>query len=229
MSIRVEKYSNERLRARKARILQEARDLIGAKGVEALTMRELADKSNVALATLYNIYGSKNVLVSCAVNDFFGPISTAGIKKTPKQTSLDRLLTLLAQMARHVRKSPSYVEVVAAMYFKLDRDQHMHNMLYHLAHTEFTEILEQMRDEAHYSDWVSIDLLADEMSEQVMWRVFQWSKELIADTHLAEYMKFSVLQILVGATRGEITDLIQAHLERTTRKLAKIRALTHGA
>ena len=224
MKIRIEKYSNERLRARKARILQEARNLIGTKGVEGLTMRELADNSEVALATLYNIYGSKDLLITYAVNDFFEPIVETGVKKTLKKTSLDRLLMLIETIAEYVKKSPAYVRVVVAMYFKIERDQGIHKMLYSLALNEFSTVLEGMREEANYHDWVAIDLLADEISEQILWRLFQWSRGVVPDEHLAEFMKYSALQILVGATRGEITETIHAHLKKTTRKLVKIRA-----
>lgn len=223
MSIRVEKYSNERLRARKARILAEARNLIGSKGVEGVTMRELAEKSDVALATLYNIYGSKDLLVACAVNDFFDPIIAAGIKKSRGKSSLDRLMALLETISLHVRKSPAYVNVVIAMYFKLDRDQGIHEMLYKLAHSELTSILDQMRDEVDYNEWVSLDLLADEMSEQVMWRIFQWCRGDVPDAYLDAFMKFSLLQILVGAVRGDMAATMQAELKKCAKKVLRLR------
>ena len=67
------------------------------------------------------------------------------------------------------------------------------------------------------------------MSEQVLWRIFQWSRGIVPDTHLAEFMKYSVLQILVGSTRGDLTETIHEHLKKTTRKLVKIRATMREA
>lgn len=224
MGIRVEKYSNERLRARKARILQEARNLIGTKGVDGLTMRELADKSGVALATLYNIYGSKDVLVSYAVNDFFEKILETGVVASPGKTTLERMLGLLDLIAKQVRKQAAYTRVVVTLYFKLDSDMGIHNMLYKIAITEFTELLEEMRAEADYHDWVSVELLADEISEQLLLRIFQWVRGGVPDAHLADVIKFSVLQLLVGATRGTVSTTIHTHLAKLARKLARVRS-----
>lgn len=224
--MRIEKYSNDRLRARKARILKTARQIIGAKGVDGLTMRELAEKSDVALATLYNIFGSKDVLVGYAVNDFLEGILDLSVQKAPKKASLEKLLLVLDLIARDVKKSSAYIHVVVALYFKIERDKGVHNMLYNIGHSKFAELLESMRDEANYYDWVSLDLLADEFTEQVLWRILQWGRKAIPDSLLADSMKYSVLQILVGATRGAMTDQINAHLKTTTSKLARLHPRT---
>lgn len=221
--VRVDKYSNENLRARKARILQTARTLIGSKGLEGLTMRELADRSGVALATLYNIYGSRDVLIHHAVNDFFDNILELRLTKAKNKNALGRMLLLLELIARYVMDSPEYARVVVAMYFKLDRGQGMHGMLYTLAHTELTKLLEEMRHEAHYAEWVSIDLLADEMTEQVMWRLFQWTRGVIPDRYLVDALTFGVLQIFAGSTHSALNATLQSHLRKSTRRLVKLR------
>lgn len=225
---RVDKYSNDRLRARKAKILQEARHLIGSKGIDGLTMRELADNSGVALATLYNIYGSKDVLVGHAVNDFFENILEIRPGKLKDQSALDRMLTLLDLIASYVKKSAAYVRVVTALYFRLERDQDMHGMLYKLAYTELIGLLAELRRDAQFRDWVSLDLLADEMAEQIMWRILQWARNSVPDSHLADSLRFGVLQILVGASRGPVADLLQTHLQKSTRKLVKLRESNRG-
>lgn len=54
-----------RQRRTRAEILQAAGELIGANGVDGLTMRKLADRANVAVATLYNQFDDRNgVLVA---------------------------------------------------------------------------------------------------------------------------------------------------------------------
>lgn len=220
---RVEKYSNERLRARRARILQTAREIIGEKGVDGLNMRELAEKSGVALATLYNIYGSKDVLVSYAVNDFLESILETTVQKTARQTSLDRLLTLIDMIGRDVKKSASYTLVVVALYFKSGRDQGVHDMLYKIGLSKFSEVLDNMREDAGYAEWVSIEMLADEMTEQVLWRILQWSRDSFPDRLLGDHMRLSALQILAGVTSGPMHGEIVRQLRLTTEKLAKVR------
>ncbi len=49
----------------KKKIIQAARAIIREKGIEALSMRTLANESKLALRTLYNLYGNKeNVIIA---------------------------------------------------------------------------------------------------------------------------------------------------------------------
>lgn len=58
-----------RQRQTRAEILQAAGELIGAHGVDGLTMRKLADRANVAVATLYNQFDDRNgVLMAFVLN-----------------------------------------------------------------------------------------------------------------------------------------------------------------
>lgn len=52
-----------RQRRTRAEILQGAGDLIAANGLEGLTMRKLADRANVAVATLYNQFDDRSGVI----------------------------------------------------------------------------------------------------------------------------------------------------------------------
>lgn len=57
-----------RQRRTRAEILQAVGDLIAANGVEGLTMRKLADRANVAVATLYNQFDDRNGVIVAFVS-----------------------------------------------------------------------------------------------------------------------------------------------------------------
>jgi AcrR family transcriptional regulator len=59
----------ERQRRTRAEILQAAGELIAANGVEGLTMRKLAERANVAVATLYNQFDDRNGLIAAFVSN----------------------------------------------------------------------------------------------------------------------------------------------------------------
>lgn len=54
---------------RRARIIAAARDLIRETGDAGLSMRALAARANVSLATPYNLFGSKRAIVVAVLND----------------------------------------------------------------------------------------------------------------------------------------------------------------
>lgn len=57
-----------RQRRTRAEILQAAGELIAANGTEGLTMRKLADRANVAVATLYNQFDDRNGVIVAFVS-----------------------------------------------------------------------------------------------------------------------------------------------------------------
>lgn len=59
----------QRQRRTRAEILQAAGELIAAGGVEALTMRKLADRANVAVATLYNQFDDRSGVIAAFVSN----------------------------------------------------------------------------------------------------------------------------------------------------------------
>jgi AcrR family transcriptional regulator len=59
------KRNSEAMRSRRARILEEARLLLGDGGVEALSIRKLAEAADVASRTIYSLIGQKeDVLIA---------------------------------------------------------------------------------------------------------------------------------------------------------------------
>jgi len=211
---------SHRQRARKARILQQARAIIGEKGIEGLTMRELAASSGVALATLYNLYGSKETLVGIAINDFFEPIVAQAAAKSASKSPLKRLLLLVDEIAANVLDAEAYARVVVALYFRSDADIEVHGMLYSLARKEFAGIMSEMESQKDLLDWVATGLVADEMAHQVMARLHQWCRGDICDVQLSQVMKYGALQILAGACNGALSQAVTKELKMLTRRLA---------
>lgn len=56
--------------ARRTRILEEVADLIAEVGADAVQMRDVAQRSGVALATLYRYFSSKENLLAAALEDW---------------------------------------------------------------------------------------------------------------------------------------------------------------
>ena len=57
----------EQMAERRERILAEAREIIGARGFDGLTMRALAQAVGVTVPTIYNLIGNKDEVLFGAV------------------------------------------------------------------------------------------------------------------------------------------------------------------
>jgi len=53
--------------ARRDRIIAITRELIAELGIESITMRDLAQRCSVAVATLYNQFGSREAIIAEAL------------------------------------------------------------------------------------------------------------------------------------------------------------------
>lgn len=58
----------------KEAILKVCRDIVASKGLAAVSMRSVADKSQIALGTLYNYYDNKDELLLATVEDIWKDI-----------------------------------------------------------------------------------------------------------------------------------------------------------
>lgn len=58
----------------KEAILKVCRDIVASKGLTAVSMRSVADKSQIALGTLYNYFDNKDELLLAAVEDIWKDI-----------------------------------------------------------------------------------------------------------------------------------------------------------
>jgi TetR/AcrR family transcriptional regulator, cholesterol catabolism regulator len=73
---------------RRARILEEVIELIGEVGADAVQMRDVAQRSGVALATVYRYFSSKDHLLAVALEDWQKRLTrriNASGGKTPAQ------------------------------------------------------------------------------------------------------------------------------------------------
>jgi AcrR family transcriptional regulator len=92
---------------RRSRIIKAARDLIGETGDAGLSMRALATKAGVSLATPYNLFGSKRAVLVAVLEDIKGfGTRFAGFRSLDP---LDRIL-------RAARLAVSYYEADPIFY-----------------------------------------------------------------------------------------------------------------
>ena len=93
---------------RRARILEEVIELIGDVGADAVQMRDVAQRSDVALATVYRYFSSKDHLLAVALEDWQKRLTrriNASGGKTPAQP-LPGVLDYLRRAVRAFHRNP---------------------------------------------------------------------------------------------------------------------------
>jgi TetR/AcrR family transcriptional regulator, cholesterol catabolism regulator len=91
---------------RRDRILAVARELAAAGGYDAVVMRDVAERSGVALGTLYRYFASKDHLLAEVLVAWGGQLEE-GLRRSPVQGSVrERIIDVLQRAARTVERDP---------------------------------------------------------------------------------------------------------------------------
>jgi len=108
-------------RERRRRILDATLALASKGGYEAVQMRAVADRADVALGTLYRYFPSKiHLLVSGLAREFERAQERLGRSPVPGDTPSDRVLSVLALVTRSMQREPLLIEAMTRAFMFAD-------------------------------------------------------------------------------------------------------------
>lgn len=100
-------------KARRARIIQATLALASRGGYEAVQMREVAERSEVALGTLYRYFPSKvHLLVSAMAYELDSMSARVQRRTIPGDSPRDRVAYVLERTTRSLQKDPNLTEAI---------------------------------------------------------------------------------------------------------------------
>jgi AcrR family transcriptional regulator len=108
-------------RERRKRILDATLELASRGGYEAVQMRSVADRADVALGTLYRYFPSKiHLLVSALAMEFERAEERLGRSPLPGDTAYDRVLFVLHRVTRSMQREPLLIEAMTRAFMFAD-------------------------------------------------------------------------------------------------------------
>jgi TetR/AcrR family transcriptional regulator, cholesterol catabolism regulator len=108
-------------RERRKRILDATLALAAKGGYDAVQMRTVAERADVALGTLYRYFPSKiHLLVSGLAREFERNIEKLDRSPIPGDTQYDRMLYVLARVTRAMQRDPLLTEAMTRAFMFAD-------------------------------------------------------------------------------------------------------------
>jgi AcrR family transcriptional regulator len=151
-SLTVDDLGSAAQRDRRKRILDATYQLASEGGFDAVQMRAVADRADVALGTLYRYFPSKiHLLVSALGREFERAESTLREKPIPGDTAAERVIFVLKKTTRGLQGDPHLTEALTRAFMFADgsvaHEIHsvgmlMTSMLTHAMHPGATELSE---------------------------------------------------------------------------------------
>jgi AcrR family transcriptional regulator len=95
--------------ARRDRVVQAVVELVAAGRVDDLGMKDVAERSGVALGTIYRYFSSKDHLAAAALRAWAEALDGPGPRAPlPDGSMADRLVTILRRAVRAYQRQPSF-------------------------------------------------------------------------------------------------------------------------
>jgi TetR/AcrR family transcriptional regulator, cholesterol catabolism regulator len=120
-SLSYEDLGSAAQRDRRRRILDATVALASKGGFDAVQMRAVAERADVALGTLYRYFPSKiHLLVSALARQFEETSVTLGRRTIPGKTPADRVSHVLSRATRGMQKDPHLTEALTRAFMFAD-------------------------------------------------------------------------------------------------------------
>ena len=190
----------EQLNARRARILQAARQMIADHGYDGVTMRHLAERCGVSVPTLYNQFGGKDQLLAAAINDYFRTEHDPAVRDS--SSGLPRILALLEQNAQRLLADAAYHRNLMGAFGSLESTAGVQQAIAERFVQIFAEELAYMQRRRQLQDWASPAQLAAQMTSACIGSSIQWGSGSVSNDDLTAHMRYAAGLVMLGLCKG---------------------------
>jgi AcrR family transcriptional regulator len=217
---------DQKMASRRERILEAARRLIESRGYEGLTMRNLAQESDVTVPTLYNLIGNKEQVFFEAIEE----------QTRVFVSSLDRahgdLISLIEATVRLLVRRPRYYRALLLVFTSTERSNSARRLVDRAVADQIAISLAELAEAGALVDWVDRDVLAQRLQAHLDMASLEWARGSLTATSFRAAALFDLAIAMLGFTTGshrtDYEQIIREHqgdaLRRTRRSSASGRA-----
>jgi len=193
---------------RRRRVLREARVLLEENGVEALNMRALAERSGVAVRTLYNVFGGKEVLISTAIRQYYDKFLRR-ISTGSDPCDFEWVLSTLIAVNLRNQQIRNYLSALVGLYFSVTVKGQIRDELQRFAGGFMRPWLEVARARRQLRPGTDLDRIVINIANLQFAINQEWLAGHLSESAFIPAIVDGVLTYLIGVTRGDTKALIE--------------------
>lgn len=198
--------------ARRASMMETARQMIAEKGYESITIRELAAACRVSVPTLYNQFGGKDQLLAAAIEDHFvGDPDQLKIKTS--LIGLDRIFAILDFITFQFLQAPDFHRRLLEAFGSLDSMQQVQRSITASLAYEIDQELGVMQDRRELESWADPELLAGQVTTAFISSTIVWGSGIIKENQLTAAVQYSTGLVLAGVVTGDNVPLVRQRIK----------------
>lgn len=207
--------------ARRARILTAARKLIARRGVEGLTLRDLAAAAEVSVPTVYNLVGGKQAVLTALLDEMLGRIA-ARLGDAADGGVVERALALCEAGWSETLAEPSYFRGLVHAFLVSDETAPVRRATDERNVALMAGVLARGRDEGELERWVDPVALSSMLYQCYVATMLRWACDELSDEALPSTITYGLALILRGVARGpalaKLSRLIRQNQQQGARR-----------
>ncbi len=192
-------YSSPSIIARRHRILDETRRMIGEVGITLLSMDDVARRANVAKRTLYNAFQSKEHLVALAISKYFEDYAQR-IDYSNEDATLEWMIERLVIVARRNLSIRNYTRALMNIYHSPDVDPEIRQAIHDIAAKSHEPWILELDRTGQLQPWIDAEDLIANMVRYRYATAHAWAEGLIPEDQLVMELVRGFLTFMAGAT-----------------------------
>lgn len=190
-------YNSAAMNDRRDRIVAATLAFIEEGGLNAVTIRSVSRRANVALRTLYLYFDSKEAMIAVAINQFFeNSMSDDGVVSKPR--TFKDVADRFDWLSGIIRNHRAYSAALAPIYFSDNLDPDIRDVLREIALTHVTPFLDEVVFQGVDSDGAFADYVRLHISSIQYSIINDALSGRLAEEYLADMLKMSVLSFVHG-------------------------------
>jgi AcrR family transcriptional regulator len=230
VSGRPTKYKSDNIMERRDRILRVARKMIAESGVAELSVRELCARAGIAQKTLYNAFGSKDHVITMAIQQYTGEFQNSVFYKFPK-SSLEGQIERMIKVHSRNTQLKAYTTAIMSVYNSPQADKKLRYAVRAMSAESYRPYIEALVEAKALQAKVSTADLISYLTTSTYAILTDWCIGDVDDDTLVERICEGFLMIVAGSTKGKhktelelwLTDLRTRRPSWTTfRKMAEV-------
>lgn len=186
---------------RRERILAAARETIGVRGYESLTMRDLARASRVTVPTIYNLIGGKEAVLLAAVAEQTERF-VAAIDQVDADTPAARLLSVIDASSRELLRAPRYYRALVPLLFGSRAASRARNEVEGALAEQLDRGLADLSHAGNLADWADPGAVRDRLMAHMAFTSLQWAAGDLGREAFRAASLYEAALSLIATTRG---------------------------
>ena len=194
-------YASPSIIARRHRILDETRRMIGEVGIANLSMDDVARRANVAKRTLYNAFQSKEHLVASAISKYFEDYASK-IDYSTQHATLEWMIERLVIVARRNLSIRNYTRALMNIYHSSDVDPEIRQAIHDIAAKSHEPWILELDRKRQLQPWIDAEDLIANLVRYRYATAHAWAEGLIPEDQLVIELLRGFFTFMAGATTG---------------------------